>query len=239
MYFEDNFNYTQQEVNNIALMAFLMRIKKVIDKGKNTINGNVLIEGALKKLDVSTFDFINDESIMKINEGLTYALKCLIEEGLLSSIVQPKDKFYKFFISKQLFSSSDFSSKFEEDLVLSLLYKLDFSFKYLISNEFLTFYKTYLTHTYIKSAKKIITVNLKKYLPIKILVLPKKVTQKYLIKAIENYNYSNVCDFISYYDNAKNFVSLFATKKDTDSQLISDLTITVNVEDKLKEEFKV
>ncbi len=238
MYFEDDYPYTQDQTTDIVKMAFLSCMKKTMDFGKNMVTGNELIESALKKLNISSFDFLNDNSILKVEKALSEGLAFLVESQTLSSEINTKDQFYKFFVKKQLFSSREFSNEFDDQLVLQLLYKLDFSFHYIIAPELKGFYKTYLAHLYVLSATKLITVHLPKHDEVRILVLPKSISSKYLKRAITTYDYTPISEYIAFFNEHIGVVNLFTTKVMEDNEeLLNDLTVAVNVQNNLKNEF--
>lgn len=237
MYFEDGFKYNLTQTTDIIKWAFLLHINQVVSSKSFVVSGNKLIESALKKLEISSFDFINDNNISLIENAFLDSFKFLIENELISSEVNSKDKFYKFFARKQLFSSREFSNEFDDNLVLTLIYKLDVSFHYIVSKEFNNFYKTYLTHNFILSATKIVTVNLPKQKPVNILALPKHITVRYLKKAIDKYDYTQIAHYISNYEKKNDMVVLFTTKPIEDNDnLLQDLSVTINIENELKKE---
>lgn len=237
MYFEDGFSYNQEQVNDIVVSSFLNYMRKNVKEQEFAVSSSKLIESALIKMEISSFDFLNDDSIFMVNEGLGYGLRFLVENQLISSEINPKDKFYKYFARKQLFSSREFSNEFEDNLVLSLIYNQDFSFRYIIKEDFMIFYKTYLSHRYILSAKKLIKVTLPKHKKVKVLVLPRKVATKYLKLAIENYDYTEIADYISNYDKPKNVIRLYSTKPMFDNDdVYDDLVVASHMDKNLRKE---
>lgn len=243
MFFEDGYKLNQEDTNDIILWAFLYFVKDEIKNVPNSdnvvFNASGLIESGLRALDISTFDFLNDESIIVVENALRNALEFLVNNKLIEVDTNSKDKFYKFFIKKEFFRTRAFSNDFEQDLILTLIYKLDFSFRYKASDEFLQFYNTYVANKEVVTAQKLVTVNLKREKGIAVLALLKHVSNTYLKKAIATYNYSEIADFIANYDKTKDTVLVFPTSdKFNDDALIDDLVLTINVSPKLKSEFK-
>lgn len=237
MRFKDDFSFSQEQVNDMVVWAFLNYIKNALKDGDEVITSSKLVEAALNKLGIASFDFLNDTSIFMVNQGLGYGLQFLTENQLISSTIDKQDKFYKYFARKQLFSSREFSNEFDDNLVLSLVYNQGFSFKYKVCQEFMLFYKTYLTHRYILSAKKLIKVKLPKHKQVSVLVLPRKVATKYLKLAIENYDYTQIANYISNYDKAKNVIRLYCTQSDLEDDVVyDDLVVAVHMDKALRKE---
>lgn len=240
MYFEDGFTYSQQVANDQILWAFISCIHKYVELGQNIVSSNKLIECGLKKLNISTFDFLNDDSIKIVENALSSSLKTLCENQFVSSLIDEQDKFYKYFAKKELFRSREFSNEFEEDMVLKLIYKLNFSFHYVIADTFNDFYKRYLTNQVILSATKKVTINLLKNQEINILVMPEHVAKKYLKDAISSYDYTGIAMYIGMYNKTTKTVELFTTLPiENDENRLSKLTLAVNMQSGIKKEFMV
>lgn len=244
MYFEDGFKYTQDDTTIKIRLLFLSYIKQQFTKKQKNehvvISCVNLIETVLKRFGISSFDFLNDDSIKKIDTALLEGFKFLTENSLISSNIWGKDKFYKYFLRRELFKSREFSNEFEKDLVLTLIYRLELSFKYLITDDFLEFYKLYTIHYIILTSSKVVHVKLPYHKEVSVLVLKSLVKEKNLVKTLNKYDYSLDYNFIALNNKSKNTIALFSTTEITNKKeqdLFNKLTLAVNVNASLKKEF--
>lgn len=240
MNFEDGFQFNQQQANDRVVWAYLSCINSHVKQKQWVVASNWFIESALKQLSISSFDFLNDASISVVQSALTAGINFLIENGLLSSKIDDKDRFYKYFVKKDLFRSREFSDEFESDLVLNLMYKLKFSFHYIVSENFPKFYKLYLTNCVVLSATKTVRINLPKTASVTVLVLPKHIAKNFVKEAVATYDYASKAQFLGSYDKAHDTVTLFSTKSpEDDEELLNRLTLAINLNSDLKKEFFV
>lgn len=244
MYFEDGFNYTQEETTLKIRLLFLSYIKQEFAKKEASsqlvISCVNLIETVLKRFGVSSFDFLNDDSIKKIDAALVDGFKFLTENSLISSNIWGKDKFYKYFLRRELFKSREFSNEFEKDLILTIIYRLELSFKYLISDDFSEFYKLYTIHYIILTSRKTVHIKLPNHKEVIVLVLKSLVNEKLLKKTLIKYDYSKDYDYVGMNYKSKNTIALFNVNEissEKEQDLFNKLTLAVNVNTELKKAF--
>lgn len=246
MYFEDDFKLSQDEVNGIVKTAFVYQVEVFNREGKTSFLSLKLVEAGLKRLGIFSFDFYNDTSIISIQNAFLAAMDFMVLKGAIKPVENTKNSFFKFFTKKHLFSLKEFSQEFEADMVLTMLYKLDFNYKYEIGAGYEQFYKNFVTNEIIETGKKIVDVKLNAKTVVKILPLQKYVPKTSVKNAMKEYDYSQLCDYIAFYNKSQDTISLLPTtaKQDLGENVekpylydkLDSLTVSVNVEGKLKRE---
>lgn len=245
MDFNDGFKFSQQEVNDLTTWATLHFIRKKI-KGNRPkvveISGIKLIEIVLEKFGIKTFDFYNPSTYRKIEKGIIHAISFLVENKLITTKLTGKDKFYRELIKVDLYRLREFSNEFEVNEIVSIMYRINISLEYVISREFLEFYNSYTTSYLINySHKRIIIEMPESDVVLEVLALREEIGKKLIEKVIKENDYETIANYIACYYKDTDSILVFPTKKELsrqDKQEHTRVFLLVNMEGKLKDEFK-
>lgn len=246
MVFDDGFSYSAEETTKLVKRRVFHYIRAQFNKSKKqnkpvVISGVKLVESVLSSFNIVSFDFFNNETYLKVENAFKETINFLIEKGFITSSVQGKDRFYKFFIRKELFRTREFSNEFEVNMVISFMYNLGFSFRYEISQDFVNFHKQYFIDELIKYSAKKIVVDFPNVEDFVVLAI-KGVEDWEDVKAVVAKNdYALYGEFVSTYNHKTKVVKVVSTKKEQtkeDKFLYTRLVVVANSDSDIKKEFE-